>query len=193
MGVTQMVYGYVRVSSVSQARDGNGLEAQRRAVQEVGAVEIVEDVYTGATAERPGLQSLLGRVKAGDELVAVKIDRLARNVADGCELIADLLERGVSVRIINLGLIDDTPTGRLTLHIMLAFAEYDRDIIRERLAAGREVARQKPGYKEGRPKKFSPEMLRFALGLLKEYSYSEVEKITGISKSTLVRANRPIK
>ena len=79
------------------------------------------------------------------------------------------------------------------MHIMLAFAEYDRDIIRERLAAGREVARQKPGYKEGRPKKFSPEMLRFALGLLKEYSYSEVEKITGISKSTLVRANRPIK
>ena len=188
-----MVYGYVRVSSVGQARDGNGLEAQRRAVTDAGASEVIEDVYTGTTAERPGLQSLLAKVQSGDELVAVKIDRLARNVADGCELVAGLLDQGVAVRILNLGLIDDTPAGRLTLHVMLAFAEYERDIIRERLAAGREVARQKPGYKEGRPKKFSPEMLRFALGLLKENSYSEVEKITGISKSTLVRAKRSVK
>ena len=185
-----MVFGYVRVSSIGQALNGNGLEAQRRAVQDAGATEIIEDVYTGTTADRPGLRTLLDRVQAGDEIIAVKIDRLARNVSDGCTLIADLLDRGVAVRILNLGRIDDTPTGRLTLHIMLAFAEYEKDIIKERLTAGREVARQKPGYREGRPQKFSEELLTFAIGLLSCHSYTEVSRLTGISKSTLIRAKR---
>lgn len=185
-----MVFGYVRVSSIGQATNGNGLEAQRRAVQDAGAVEIVEDVFTGTTADRPGLQTLLDRVQAGDEIIAVKIDRIARNVSDGCTLISDLLDRGVAVRILNLGRIDDTPTGRLTLHIMLAFAEYEKDIIKERLLAGREVARQKPGYREGRPQKYSPELLQFAVGLLACHSYTEVSRLTGISKSTLIRAKR---
>lgn len=182
------IYGYVRVSSVGQARDGNGLEVQREAVQAAGASEIVEDVFTGLSADRPGLKGLLTRVQDGDTVVVAKLDRLARSVADGCAIIKDLIDRGVAVRICNMGIIDDTPTGKLTMHILLAFAEYERDLIRERLAAGRDVARQRPDYQEGRPRKYSEERLKHAVKLLESHSYNDVVKLTGISKSTLIRA-----
>ena len=102
---------------------------------------------------------------------------------------ADLLARGVAVHILNLGRIDDTPTGKLTMHVMLAFAEYEKDMIKERLAAGREVAKQKPGFHEGRPKKFAPERIEAALDLIRGgKSYSKAAAATGISRSTLLRA-----
>ena len=58
-----------------------------------------------------------------------------------------------------MGLVDNTPTGRLILHIMLSFAEFEREMIKERTAAGKAIARQKPGYKEGRPKQITPEII----------------------------------
>ena len=72
----------------------------------------------------------------------------------------ELLDRGVSVHVLNMGLIDNTPTGRLILHIMLSFAEFEREMIKERTAAGKAIARQKPGYKEGRPKQITPEIIK---------------------------------
>ena len=185
-----MRYGYIRVSSSGQARDGNGLEAQEEAVKAAGAEEVVQDVYTGATADRPGLQGLLARVQAGDSVIVVKIDRLARSVSDGCSVIQNLIDRGVSVQILNIGTIDGSPTGMLTLHVMLAFAEYERDLIKERLAAGRAVAKQRTDYREGRPPKYTQEQIQGALELLKGHSYNEVVRMTGISKATLVRARK---
>ena len=72
----------------------------------------------------------------------------------------ELLDRGVSVHVLNMGLIDNTPTGRLILHIMLSFAEFEREMIKERTVAGKAIARQKPGYKEGRPKQITPEIIK---------------------------------
>ena len=71
-----------------------------------------------------------------------------------------MLDRGVSVHVLNMGLIDNTTTGRLILHIMLSFAEFEREMIKERTAAGKAIARQKPDYKEGRPKQITPEMIK---------------------------------
>ena len=90
-----------------------------------------------------------------------------------------------------MGLVEDTNIGRLILTIMLAFAEYERSMIIERTQNGKVLAKQDPSFKEGRPKKFSEKQLSHAVSLLRQgLSYKEVSAITGISRSTLVRAKR---
>ncbi|EGQ19560.1 resolvase family site-specific recombinase [Sporosarcina newyorkensis 2681] len=88
-------------------------------------------------------------------MTVTKLDRFARSAEDGVKLIRELLGKGVKVHILNTGLIEDTPMGRLILRMLSAIAEFDRDMIVERLAEGKAIAKQKPGHKEGRPKKYS--------------------------------------
>lgn len=75
-------------------------------------------------------------------------------------------------------------------NILLSFAQFERDMIVERTREGKEIARQNPDFKEGRPKKYSRTQINHALDLLEKYSYKQVEDMTGISKSTLIRAKR---
>ena len=96
--------------------------------------------------------------------------------------------KGVAIHILNMGLLDDTPMGRLIATMLLAFAEFERAQIIERTQSGKLAAREKPGFRDGRPPKFSKEQIHHALSLLDEYSYNQVEKMTGISRSTLQRA-----
>ncbi len=187
-----MKYGYCRVSTKGQAREGNGLEAQERAVREVGAAKIYLDSFTGVKTSRPELDKLLQEIQSGDTLIITKIDRIARTATQGFELVQSLLNRGVNVHVLNMGLIDQSPTGKLILHIMLAFAEFERDMIVDRTTEGKAVARanaeaQGKKFYEGRPQKFSREQIDHALQLLENHSYSEVSRMTGISKSTLIR------
>lgn len=185
-----MIYGYARVSTMEQAKDGNSLEAQKTALKEAGAQVIYSDAFTGTKSHRPELDKLLGKLQPGDTLVTSKLDRLARSVTDGVKLINGLLERGVVVRVLNMGLMDNTPTGKLIRTVMLAFAEFERDIIVERTQEGRAIARQREDYREGRPPKYKKAQIDHALELLVDHSYKQVEEITGISKSTLIRAKR---
>lgn len=145
-----MIYGYCRVSTKGQEAHGNGLDVQRRAVQAAGAQDIRCEAFTGTTMERPEWTRLVDEVQAGDTIIVAKLDRIARTSSGGFEAVKSLLSRGVAVHILNMGRIDDTPTGRLILSIMFAFAEFDRDMVVERMAAGREAARKRPGYKDGR-------------------------------------------
>jgi DNA invertase Pin-like site-specific DNA recombinase len=93
-----------------------------------------------------------------------------------------------------MGLIENTLTGNLILTVMLAFAEYERGMIVERTQLGKSVARLNPDFKDGRPRKFTDEQIRLALELLESgKSYGLVQKMTGISKSTLIRARRQSK
>ena len=66
----------------------------------------------------------------------------------------DLFEKGIKVHVLNMGLVEDTPTGRLILSVMLAFAEFERDMIVERTQEGKAIAKQNPDFREGRPKKY---------------------------------------
>ena len=149
-----MRYGYARVSSTTRYKggeDGVSLEAQERKLLEVGCDEIVCEAYTGMKMERPKFTKLIEKLKAGDTLVVCKLDRFARTASDGVNMIKELFERGVSVHVLNMGLVEDTPNGKLMLHIMAAFAEYERDMIVERLADGKaEAKRNNPDYREGR-------------------------------------------
>lgn len=145
------VYGYARVSSRSQG-DGFGLEVQRAKLLAAGAERVFEDVFTGTTMDRPAWDALDALLEAGDTLVVAKLDRIARTAAGGCAAVRDLVDRGVSVRVLNMGLVEDTPVGRMMLTVMFAMAEFERDMIVERLAEGKAAARSRPGYREGRPR-----------------------------------------
>ena len=181
------IYGYARVSTHGQAKDGNSLEAQSQELAKAGAEEIFSDTYTGTKTARPELNRLLLKMKDGDTIVVTKLDRIARNLLQGVDLIEQLNNRGIKVNVLNMGMIDDTPTGRLIRNIMLSLAEWERDMIVQRTKEGKEIAKQKPGYREGRPKKYSRAQTQHALELLKDHSYGQVVDMTGISKSTLER------
>ena len=185
-----MIYGYARVSTRGQAKDGNSLEAQENALRSAGATEIYADAFTGTKTHRPELNKLMAVMRSGDTMVVTKLDRIARSATQGIELVEKLLDRGIVVHVLNMGLMDNTPTGKLIRNIMLAFAEFERDMIVERTQEGKAIAKQNPNFKEGRPKKFSKAQVNHAVDLLNEYSYKQVEQMTGISKSTLIRAKK---
>lgn len=181
-----MIYGYARISSRSQ-EDGNGLEAQRVELAKAGAERIYEDVFTGTTMDRPAWDELCRSLEAGDTLVVAKLDRIARTSSGGFEAVKGLLSRGVSVNILNMGLVNDTPTGKLILNVMFAFAEFERDMIVSRMAEGKEIARQRDGYREGRPRAdIDAELfalLRARVGS-REISVREAARTLGVSEST---------
>lgn len=186
-----MIYGYARVSTLGQCRDGNSLEDQERALKEYGCNQIVTEAFSGKTMERPKFKKLISKLKQDDTLVVTKLDRFARTTIEGVQTVQDLFNEGIKVHILNMGLVEDTNIGRLILTIMLAFAEYERGMIVERTQTGKAIAKQDPNFKEGRPKKYNPLQLEHALALLNEgHSYKQVEALTGISKSTLIRAKR---
>ena len=185
-----MIYGYARVSTKGQAKDGNSLEAQEKALRESGANEIYVDAFTGTKTDRPEFDKLMNKIKKGDTLIVTKLDRFARSMSQGSELVSDLIERGIKVYILNIGVMDNTPSSKLIRNVFFAFAEFERDMIVERTMEGKAIAKQNPDFREGRPKKYSRKQIEHALELLDSNSYKQVEDLTGISKSTLIRAKK---
>lgn len=188
-----MIYGYARVSTKWQGKDGNSLENQIQLLKQNGATEIYCDSFTGTKTDRPEFKKLLEQLKPGDTLIVTKLDRFARSMIQGSNLVNELIEKGIKVNILNIGIMDNTASSKLIRNIFFSFAEFERDMIAERTQEGKAIARTKVGFKEGRPKKFTKKQLDHALSLLiingGNNSYTEVAEITGISKSTLIRAN----
>ena len=183
-----MIFGYARVSTNFQARDGNSLEAQINFLKEAGAEKIFSDIFSGSKNSRPELDKLLKIIRSGDKLIITKLDRIARSVIHGIQLIENLSDKGVIINVLNMGIIDSSPTGKLIRNIMLSFAEFERDLIMQRTLEGKIVARQNPDFRDGRPPKFSRAQINHALELLKTHSYKQVSAMTGISNTTLIRA-----
>lgn len=178
-------YGYARVSTLNQ-----DLETQIQMLKKEGCEEIYSEKFTGTKFDRPKFQELLSVLETGDTLVVTKLDRFARSTVDGIQTVKMLADKEVKVHILNMGLVENTPTGRLIFSVMSAFAEFERDMIVERTQEGKAIAKLSPDFKEGRPKKFTKKQIDHALDLLKTKSYRQVEEMTGISVSTLQRAKR---
>lgn len=183
-----MIYGYARVSSLGQARDGNSLEDQQRKLQDAGCEMVYHESYTGTKMDRPEFSKLFCKLQRGDRLVVTKLDRFARTAGDGIKAVEELLKRGVSVHILNMGLIDDTPTGRLMVTMLLAFAQFERDMIVERTSAGKAVAKSNnPEWREGR-KRIEMDENEFSELLAKnkkgELTVDECCKRLGIKRGT---------
>lgn len=157
-----MIYGYARVSTKGQANDGNGLEVQEKLLREHGAAIIYHDAFTGTKVDRPELSKLVEVLQDGDILIVSKLDRLGRSLSKTSELITELLERGVTINILNLGVLSNDSVNTLMRNVLLAFAQFERDMIVERTSEGKAIAREREDYREGRPKKEVPDFEIFA-------------------------------
>lgn len=188
-----MIYGYCRISSKGQL-DNNSLEQQETEIlSKYDNAKIIKEQFTGTTTDRPEFKVLIDKLQQNDILVVTKLDRLARNTEEGIHLIKELFSKGVSVHVLNVGLLEDTTMGQFFITTLLAVAEMERNMIVERTQAGKAIAKQKEGFKEGRPQKYTYKQLDNALSMLSvnggDKSYNEVAELLGISKSTLIREN----
>lgn len=180
-----MIYGYARVSTVSQE-----LEVQLQSLEREGATVIYKEKFTGTKTDRPQLNELLSILEEGDKLVVTKLDRLARNTKEGIEIIERLFEKGVKVHVLNVGLLENTTMGRFFLQTLLAVAEMERNLIIERTQEGKAIAKQHEGFREGRPNKYTKKQLDHAIQMLGDHSFKQVAELTGISVSTLKRESK---
>lgn len=180
-----MKYGYARVSTVAQE-----LEVQLDQLKQEGCEVIYSEKFTGINTDRKELQKVLSLLNEGDTLVVTKLDRLARNTKEGIEIIENLFNNGIKVHVLNVGLLENTTIGKFFLQTLLAVAEMERNLIIERTQEGKAIAKMKHDFKEGRPKKYGKKQVDHALKLLETHSYKQVEQLTGISKSTLIRAKK---
>ena len=190
MKETNHIYGYARVSTRGQAKDGNSIEAQEKALKDAGAEKIYKDAYTGTKIHRPQFDLLLEQLKEGDTLVVTKLDRIARSTIEGATLVKELQDRGVIINVLNVGVLDNTPAGKMMTTMFLAIAEFERDLIVTRTQEGKEIAKQNPNYRDGR-KPTDQVRLNHALEeLANGKTYKQVARETGISVSTIQRAKR---
>lgn len=189
-----MIYGYCRVSTKGQAKDGNSLDAQEQEIlSRYSDAHIYKEAYTGTTTDRPVFNEVIQQMQENDMLVVSKLDRLARNTEEGIKIVKNLFLKKCSVHVLNVGLLEDTAMGQFFITTLLAVAELERNQIIERCQTGKAIARQNSDFTEGRPKKYSRQQVQHALDLLESHSYKQVEQMTGISKSTLIRAKKALK
>ena len=155
-----MIYGYARVSTAKQV-DGNSFEEQTNAIQlRYSNVKMVYEQESGAEI-RPIFLNLIDTLSSGDTLVVTKLDRFCRSTKEGLEYIDTLMDKGVIIHILNMGVIENTPIGRMIVTNLLAFAEFERAMIKERTQAGKAIARTKEGWKDGRKRKDPPDFKKF--------------------------------
>lgn len=182
-----MIRGYARVSTKGQQSKGTSLEDQISILKKEGCEAIYQDVGSGAK-KRSEFDRLCAEAQPGDTIIVSKLDRIARSVVEGSRIIKGWFAKGINVKILNMPFLQGSGTDKLLVDIMLAFAEFERSMIMERTRQGKEYKRATdPTFKDGRPKKFRREQLDLAMSLLKEKSYKETARATGISKATLQR------
>lgn len=187
-----MRYGYTRISTVSQ--EGNtSLKGQEEEILErYPDAKIVSEVFSGAE-KRLKFEEIIDKMQAGDMLICTKLDRFCRDTKEGLQYIDALLDKGCSIHILNMGLIEDSPMGRLIVTQLLAFAEFERALIVERCQTGKAKAKNQADFRDGRPLKYRKMQLDHAVSLLQHYSYSKVSDMTGISISTIQRHKNRLK
>ena len=181
-----MKYGYSRVSSKGQDRYGNGLEVQEKQLRDNGAEVIFYESFTGTKKHRPELDKLMGVLKEGDTLIVTKLDRIARSTVHGINIIEELLAKGVTIHILNMGKFDNSPSGKLMRTIFFAFAEFERDMIVERTNEGKAICRENnPEWREGRKSVEIPDFEKFLEKQKRgEISVKECCEALKISRST---------
>lgn len=177
--------GYARVSSKDQ-----NLDRQTAALKKEKVFRIFTDTVSGSSTQRPGLDGALNYVRAGDQLIVVSMDRLARSLIDLHRLVDELTERGVSVKFLKEGQVysqDSTPVAKLMLGLLGSVAEFERSIIRERQAEGIAKAKARGVYK-GRAKVLDEEQVAQARTWVGEgIPKAEVSRRLGIGRTTLYK------
>lgn len=189
-----MLVGYMRVSKAdgSQTTD---LQRDALLAAGIGADFLYEDRASGKKEDRPHLAACLKALRHGDTLVVWKLDRLGRDLRHLVNIVHDLTERGVGLKVLTgQGAAIDTTTasGKLVFGIFAALAEFERELISERTIAGLASARAR-GRNGGRPYKMTPAKLRLALASMGKpgTKVSELCSELGITRQTLYRHVSP--
>ena len=188
--MTPLHIGYMRVSKVdgSQTTD---LQRDALLAANIESDHIYEDMASGRTDARPGLEGALKALRRGDTLVVWKLDRLGRNLRDLVNTVHDLSQRGVGLKVLTgQGASIDTskPAGKLVFGIFAALAEFERELISERTKAGLASARAR-GRKGGAKYKMTAAKVRLAMAAMgqRETKVSELCRELGVTRQTLYR------
>ncbi len=182
--------GYARISTAEGAQI---LDRQLDALAAAGCERVFEDRASGAKADRPGLAACLDHLRRGDVLVVLDLDRLGRLAGEMVALIDALAARGIGFRALNQPMDTTTPAGRAFLQIQAAFAEMERNVIRQRVREGLVAARAR-GRQGGRPRVMTPDKLRYARHLMADQGRSIPSiqaELGGLPTSTLYHYLHP--
>ncbi|MFE5589510.1 recombinase family protein [Streptomyces sp. NPDC056549] len=188
-----MRIGYGRVSTTDQ-----NLDAQRTALEAAGCEEIYLDQISGKLTNRPELDKVMTRLRAGDTLVITKLDRLGRSLKHLLEVSAELEARTVDLVVLDQGLDTSTPVGRFMFQILGAVAEFERSLNVERTMDGLASARAK-GKVGGRKSALTPSQVRHARFMRDErdedgrprHTVQEIADELGVGRATIYRALDP--
>lgn len=182
-------FAYCRVSTLDQTTD-NQVQEISAAGYDVKPSRIVVETISGSVAasQRPSFKKLLERLESGDVLIVTKLDRLGRNAMDVRETVDTLASMGVQVKCLQLGGVDLTsPAGRMTMQVISAVAEFERDLLIERTQAGLARAKQE-GKKLGRREALNPAKQADVLERLKQgESVRALATEFGVARSTIMR------
>ena len=143
----QMLVGYARTSTVDQVA---GLEAQDRDLKALGCQKVFSE-HVSSVARRAQLDAAIDFAREGDTLIVTKLDRLARSVKDLWTIVERLRQKGVALRIVNLGVDTSTATGKLVLTVLGGIAEFEREMLLERQREGIAKAKAENRYKGRKP------------------------------------------
>lgn len=177
-------FGYARVSKNEQS-----LDIQVHKLIQAGCKEIYQEKVSGVKDERIQLNLLLSKLRKGDTICVVRLDRLGRRMSKMIELINGFKEKGIEFVSLENHIDTTTPMGMLLFSMCAAFAEMERELITERVKAGLYAAHSK-GRKGGRPKALTAEKLKKLKPLTKakDFSVAEICNMVEISRSVYYRA-----
>ncbi len=174
--------GYARVSTNKQ-----DTKLQTDALKDAGCEKIFKETASGAKSDRPQLAKMLEYVREGDVIVVWKLDRLARSLKQLVEIVDDLRERGIGFKVLTGADIDTTTaSGRLVFGIFASLAEFERELIKERVNAGLATARAE-GRVGGRPKLSEEKVIELRGRLASGQSWRQIAKDLDISVATISR------
>jgi DNA invertase Pin-like site-specific DNA recombinase len=178
-----VIYGYARVSTSEQETT-----LQLDALTRAGAQEIHQEKRSGV-ATRPVLMALLSKLRPGDKVYIYKIDRLARSLIDLLGIVQQIEAAGASFQSLTEPIDTSSGAGRMMVHMLGAFAEFERGIIRERCMAGQSAARQR-GVHCGRPRNLKPDVERDIVRLYRSgwYTLDSLAYVFECHPSTIKRA-----
>jgi len=181
-----MLIGYARVSTGDQTTSQQVLELEKAGVERVYV-----ETASGGRLERPELKRMLEHLRSGDVVVVWKLDRVSRSLRDLLRLLSDLEELEVGFRSLTENIETTSAAGRMLMQMLGVFAEYERELLRERTRLGVERARAE-GRVGGRPSKLSVAQRREIRERVSagEWSMSQAARLFGVHKSTISRLFR---
>lgn len=179
-----MIVGYSRVS---KGEDQN-LRLQHQALKKVGCDKTFDEIASGGRWDRPHLHKMIDQLRVGDVVVVWKLDRLSRSLKDLLVIMEQIHKAGAGFRSLTESIDTTTPAGRMMMQMVGSFAEFEREMIRERTKAGLQAARQE-GRVGGRKQKLNKDQQRDIIDNItsERKSGAKMARLYGVSEATISR------